>query len=107
MELKMKKKNRKQSLKNQLKNLLTEGSKKFEITTLTSLPKLDPVKQSKYDQMLSQLSSDVITPPPMKPKVPGKSKDYNTRINTKQYSSSELKKNQKSGLEEIVKPVSK
>ena len=42
---------------------------KFEITTLTSLPKLDPVKQSKYDEMLSQLSSDVITPPPMKPKI--------------------------------------
>ena len=44
-------------------------SDKFEITTLTSLPKLDPVKQSKYDEMLSQLSSDVITPPPMKPKI--------------------------------------
>ena len=45
------------------------SSDKFEITTLTSLPKLDPVKQSKYDEMLSQLSSDVITPPPMKPKI--------------------------------------
>ena len=45
------------------------NSKKFEITTLTSLPKLDPIKQSKYDQMLSQLSSDVITPPPMKQKI--------------------------------------
>ena len=33
------------------------------------MPKLDPVKQTKYDEMLSQLSSDVITPPPMKPKV--------------------------------------
>ena len=46
-----------------------KSSDKFEITTLTSLPKLDPVKQSKYDEMLSQLSSDVITPPPMKPKI--------------------------------------
>ena len=46
-----------------------KSSEKFEITTLTSLPKLDPVKQTKYDEMLSQLSSDVITPPPMKPKA--------------------------------------
>ena len=46
-----------------------KSSDKFEITTLTSLPKLDPVKQSKYDEMLSQLRSDVITPPPMKPKI--------------------------------------
>ena len=51
-----------------IEEFVNKGSKKFEITTLTSLPKLDPVKQSKYDQMLSQLSSDVITPPPMKPK---------------------------------------
>ena len=52
-----------------IEEFVSKGSKKFEITTLTSLPKLDPVKQSKYDQMLSQLSSDVITPPPMKPKI--------------------------------------
>ncbi len=52
-----------------IEKFVNKGSKKFEITTLTSLPKLDPVKQSKYDQMLSQLSSDVITPPPMKPKI--------------------------------------
>ena len=52
-----------------IEEFVNRGSKKFEITTLTSLPKLDPVKQSKYDQMLSQLSSDVITPPPMKPKI--------------------------------------
>jgi hypothetical protein len=52
-----------------VEEFVNKGSKKFEITTLTSLPKLDPVKQSKYDQMLSQLSSDVITPPPMKPKI--------------------------------------
>ena len=51
-----------------IEEFVNRSSKKFEITTLTSLPKLDPVKQSKYDQMLSQLSSDVITPPPMKPK---------------------------------------
>ena len=44
-------------------------SKKFEITTLTSVPKLDSFKQSKYDQMLAQLDSDVITPPPKKPKI--------------------------------------
>ena len=37
-------------------------NKKFEITTLTSHTKMDPVKQTKYDQMLSQLDSDVITP---------------------------------------------
>ena len=48
---------------------------KFEITTLTSLPKLDPVKQSKYDQMLSQLSSDVIPPAPMKPKITEKPRE--------------------------------
>ena len=46
-----------------------EMSKKFEITTLTSVPKLDSFKQSKYDQMLAQLDSDVITPPPKKPKI--------------------------------------
>jgi hypothetical protein len=52
-----------------IEEFVNKGSKKFEITTLTSLSKLDPVKQSKYDQMLSQLSSDVITPPPMKPRI--------------------------------------
>ena len=46
-----------------------EMSKKFEITTLTSVPKLDSFKQSKYDQMLAQLDSDVLTPPPKKPKI--------------------------------------
>ena len=46
-----------------------EMSKKFEITTLTSVPKLDSFKQSKYDQMLAQLDSDVITTPPKKPKI--------------------------------------
>ena len=52
-----------------IEEFVSKGSKKIEITTLTSPLKLDPVKQSKYDQMLSQLSSDVITPPPMKPKI--------------------------------------
>ena len=52
-----------------IEEFVNKSSKKFEITTLTSLPKLDPVKQTKYDQMLSQLNSDVITPPPMKPKI--------------------------------------
>ena len=45
------------------------AQKKFEITTLTSVPKLDSFKQTKYDQMLAQLDSDVITPPPKKPKI--------------------------------------
>jgi len=45
------------------------SQKKFEITTLTSVPKLDSFKQTKYDQMLAQLDSDVITPPPKKPKI--------------------------------------
>ena len=51
-----------------LEQFVNKESKKFEITTLTALPKLDPVKQTKYDQMLSQLNSDVITPP-SKPKM--------------------------------------
>ena len=38
------------------------SDKKFEITTLTSYQKMDSVKQTKYDQMLSQLDSDVIAP---------------------------------------------
>ena len=58
-----------------IEEFVGESSKKFEITTLTSLPKLDPVKQSKYDQMLSQLSSDVIPPAPMKPKITEKVKE--------------------------------
>ena len=57
-----------------IEEFVGKSSKKFEITTLTSLPKLDPIKQSKYDQMLSQLSSDVIPPAPMKPKIKEESK---------------------------------
>ena len=41
---------------------------KFEITTLTPHHKMDSAKQTKYDQMLSQLDSDVITPPKKLPK---------------------------------------
>jgi len=53
-----------------IEEFVNKGSKKFEITTLTSLPKLDPVKQSKYDQMLSQLSSEGIgSEIPMKPRI--------------------------------------
>ena len=52
-----------------LEEFVDKDSKKIEITTLTQIPKLDPVKQSKYDQMLSQLNTDVITPPPLKPKI--------------------------------------
>ena len=57
--------------------------KKFEITTLTPRVKLDSFKQTKYDQMLSQLESDVIAPPrkpsqiSIKPKqeiIPGETK---------------------------------
>ena len=47
---------------NYIENKSQTSSKKFEITTLTSHSKMDPIKQTKYDQMLSQLDSDVITP---------------------------------------------
>ena len=82
-----------------IEEFVNKGSKKFEITTLTSLPKLDPVKQSKYDQMLSQLSSDVITPPPMKPKFPENPKIIQNNIIPAVEEKPEV------GLEEIVKPV--
>ena len=68
-EIENKEKKSKAVFEKPIEEFANKSSKKFEITTLTSLPKLDPVKQSKYDQMLSQLSSDVITPPPMKPKI--------------------------------------
>ena len=57
-----------------IEDFVDEGSRKIEITTLTPLPKLDPVKQTKYDQMLSQLSSDVIPPAPKKPNIQEKPK---------------------------------
>jgi len=49
-------------IQNYIENKSQTFNKKFEITTLTSHSKMDPVKQTKYDQMLSQLDSDVITP---------------------------------------------
>ena len=51
------------------------SDKKFEITTLTSYQKMDSVKQTKYDQMLSQLDSDVITPSKKIPQSNIKPKD--------------------------------
>ena len=59
---------------NEIEEFVNKESRKIEITTLTSLPKLDPVKQTKYDQMLSQLSSDVIPPAPKKPNIQEKPK---------------------------------
>ena len=47
---------------NYIENKSQTLNKKFEITTLTSHSKMDSIKQTKYDQMLSQLDSDVITP---------------------------------------------
>ena len=87
-----------------IEEFVNKGSKKFEITTLTSLPKLDSVKQSKYDEMLSQLSSDVITPPPMKPKIQEKSK-----IETRELKQNNIvpviEKKLDPATEQIVKPV--
>jgi hypothetical protein len=87
-----------------IEEFVNKGSKKFEITTLTSLPKLDSVKQSKYDEMLSQLSSDVITPPPMKPKIQEKSK-----IETPELKQNNIvpviEKKLDPATEQIVKPV--
>tara|TARA_Y100000591_G_scaffold291997_1_gene278866 strand:- start:584 stop:1420 length:837 start_codon:yes stop_codon:yes gene_type:complete len=79
-----------------------KSSKKFEITTLTSLPKLDSVKQTKYDKMLSQLSSDVITPPPMKPKVSEEQK-----IETPEIKQQDLIPVIEDKPEPVVEPVTK
>ncbi|MBT4455120.1 MAG: hypothetical protein HOC53_04145 [Candidatus Nitrosopelagicus sp.] len=83
-----------------IEEFVNKGSKKFEITTLTSLPKLDPVKQSKYDQMLSQLSSDVITPPPMKPKM-----QESQKIETQEIKEQSVIPVTKDEPEHVVKPV--
>jgi len=83
-----------------IEEFVNKGSKKFEITTLTSLPKLDPVKQSKYDQMLSQLSSDVITPPPMKPKM-----QESPKIETPEIKEQSVIPVTKDEPEHVVKPV--
>ena len=87
-----------------IEEFVGESSKKFEITTLTSLPKLDPVKQSKYDQMLSQLSSDVIPPAPMKPKITEKSKEVVTEIKEQEVIPFVEEKSQPI-VEQITKPT--
>ena len=66
------------------------------------MPKLDPVKQTKYDEMLSQLSSDVITPPPMKPKVSEEQK-----IETPEIKQTSLVPVVENKPEPVVEPVTK
>jgi len=58
------------------------SDKKFEITTLTSHTKMDSVKQTKYDQMLSQLDSDVIAPSKKSPPLNIKPKQEVTAAET-------------------------
>ena len=58
------------------------SDKKFEITTLTSYSKMDSVKQTKYDQMLSQLDSDVIAPAKKSPPLNIKPKQEVTAAET-------------------------
>ena len=58
------------------------SDKKFEITTLTSHTKMDSVKQTKYDQMLSQLDSDVIAPAKKSPPLNIKPKQEVTAAET-------------------------
>ena len=55
---------------------------KFEITTLTSHTKMDSIKQTKYDQMLSQLDSDVIAPAKKSPPLNIKPKQEVTAAET-------------------------
>ena len=88
-----------------IEEFVSKGSKKFEITTLTSLPKLDPVKQSKYDQMLSQLSSDVITPPPMKARIQEKLQ-IETPVIREQEVVPVIEDKPESFAERVVKPTS-
>ena len=87
-----------------IEEFVNKGSKKFEITTLTSLPKLDPIKQSKYDQMLSQLSSDVITPPPLKPKIQ-ESPKIKTSVIREQEVIPVIEDRQESVVEHVIKPT--
>ena len=87
-----------------IEEFVGKSSKKFEITTLTSLPKLDPVKQSKYDQMLSQLSSDVIPPAPMKPKITEKPREVIPEIKEQEVIPVVEEKPQPV-VEQIVKPT--
>ena len=83
-----------------IEEYVNKNSEKFEITTLTSLPKLDAVKQSKYDEMLSQLSSDVITPPPMKPKM-----HESVKIETSEIKEQSVIPVAEDKPEHIVKPI--
>jgi hypothetical protein len=88
-----------------IEEFVNKGSKKFEITTLTSLPKLDPVKQSKYDQMLFQLSSEGIgSETPMKPKF-----QENPKMETPEMVQNDIipvvEEKPETVLEQIVKPV--
>ena len=88
-----------------IEEFVNKGSKKFEITTLTSLPKLDPVKQSKYDQMLFQLSSEGIgSETPMKPKF-----QENPKRETPEMIQNDIipvvEEKPETVLEQIVKPV--
>ena len=87
-----------------IEEFVGKSSKKFEITTLTSLPKLDPVKQSKYDQMLSQLSSDVIPPAPMKPKITEKPREVIPEIK-KQEIIPVVEEKPQPVVEQITKPL--
>ena len=87
-----------------IEEFVGKSSKKFEITTLTSLPKLDPVKQSKYDQMLSQLSSDVIPPAPMKPKVVEKPREIIPEIKEQEVIPV-IEEKPQPVVEQIVKPT--
>ena len=87
-----------------IEEFVNKSSKKFEITTLTALPKLDPVKQSKYDQMLSQLSSDVIPPAPMKSKIQEKPKIEFSEIK-EQETIPVVENKPEPVVEQIVKPV--
>jgi len=88
-----------------IEEFVNKSSKKFEITTLTSLPKLDPVKQSKYDQMLSQLSSEGIgSETPMKPKF-----QENPKMETPEMIQNDIipvvEEKPETVLEQIVKPI--
>ena len=60
------------------------------------------MKQTKYDEMLSQLSSDVITPPPMKPKVSEEQK-----IETPEIKQTSLVPVVENKPEPVVEPVTK
>ena len=87
-----------------IEEFIDKGSRKIEITTLTSLPKLDPVKQTKYDQMLSQLSSDVIPPAPIKPKIQEKPRIDTPQV-IEQTIDSVVEDKPEPVVEQIIKPV--